>query len=92
MTEHNIKTKKKERKSKELVSSPSMKNNILSQLLICWASESMQMTVSEGFPLNSKFIKMGREAMRGGGFSSRWSEMSKVFHVKLTLYSLPIII
>ena len=34
------------------------------------------MTVSEGLPLNSKYIKMSCEAMRGGGFSSRWSEMS----------------
>ena len=47
----------------------------------------MQMTVSEGLPLNSKYIKMGREVMRGeggggggggggagGGGSSRWSE------------------
>ena len=36
------------------------------------------MTVSEGSPLNSKYIKMGREVMRGeggeGGGSSRWSE------------------
>ena len=38
------------------------------------------MTVSEGLPLNSKYIKMGREVMRGeeggggGGGSSRWSE------------------
>ena len=28
-----------------------------------------------GLPLNSKYTKMGREAMRGGGFSSRWSEI-----------------
>ena len=27
----------------------------------------MQMTVSEGLPLNSKYIKMGREVMRGEG-------------------------
>ena len=31
----------------------------------------MAVTVSEGLSLNSKCIKMGREAMRRGGFSSR---------------------
>ena len=35
----------------------------------------MTVTVSEGLSLNSKYIKMGREAIREGGFSSRWSEM-----------------
>ena len=40
------------------------------------------MTVSEGLPLNSKYIKMGRKVMRGEGEgrrggSSRWSEMSE---------------
>ena len=34
------------------------------------------MTVSEGLPVNSKYNKTGCEAMRGGAFSSRQSEMS----------------
>ena len=40
------------------------------------------MTISEGLPLNSKYIKMGREAMRGGGLQADCLKCWQVFHVK----------
>ena len=55
-----MKERKKERKKKKLVSSPSMRKQYFVAMNFLGEKGSIQMTVmSEGLLLNSKYIKMG---------------------------------
>ena len=66
--QHNTKTEKETGIIPEYEKQKFCRNYLLGE----WGSIQMTVTVS-GLPLNSKFFKMGREAMRGGDFSMVWN-------------------